>query len=380
MDLFLPEPFASSVCLELLLCDQGSLRVETGAMLENHLLTRAPSDMMPGLVPCDDARARGVLVRLDDEMVPARLAYVMEGFGAEAIPVSVICSGSTVNATAWVQGQSAGLAAPSEPAQWGPDDQAVLDEVVWEIAGLFGRKPASDLPGLLHGIGFRAIARVRGARTRTPTDLRGTSPAEDDIEPLAFQSGYAKYFAVEEHRYRHRRFDGSLSAPLDRAILASGDAVTVLPFDPATGNVLVIEQVRPAPLARCDPNPWLIEPIAGRCDKLEPSEATARREAKEEAGVTLGRLELISAYYSTPGISSEYMTSYVAEADLSNAGGNYGLDEEGEDIRAIVLPLDVAMQAVASGEINVGPLVLSLFWLNANRERLMRVWSAESAA
>lgn len=56
MDLFLPEPFASSVCLELLLCDQGSLRVETGAMLENHLLTRAPSDMMPGLVPCDDAR------------------------------------------------------------------------------------------------------------------------------------------------------------------------------------------------------------------------------------------------------------------------------------------------------------------------------------
>ena len=38
--------------------------------------------------------------------------------------------------------------------------------------------------------------------------------------------------AMEEHRLRHRRFDGAMSEPLDRAVFTSGDAVTVLPFDP----------------------------------------------------------------------------------------------------------------------------------------------------
>jgi nudix-type nucleoside diphosphatase (YffH/AdpP family) len=114
--------------------------------------------------------------------------------------------------------------------------------------------------------------------------------------------------------------------------------------------------------------------VAGRCDALEPPEATARREALEEAGLTLGRLERIAAYYPSPGIISEFITAFVGEADLSAAGGLHGLPDEHEDIRAVVVPLDAALAAVASGEIDNAPLILSLLWLARHQDRLRREW------
>ena len=129
--------------------------------------------------------------------------------------------------------------------------------------------------------------------------------------------------------------------------------------------MLLIEQFRAGPHARRDPRPWCLETVAGRCDALEPPEATARREAREEAGLELGRLERIAAYYPSPGIVAEYITAFVGEADLGGAGGVHGLPEEHEDIRALVVPLEAALAAVATGEINNAPLMLSLYWLGA---------------
>ena len=146
---------------------------------------------------------------------------------------------------------------------------------------------------------------------------------------------------MEEHRLRHRRFDGGMSDALDRAVFTSGDAVTVLPFDPRAGSVLLIEQFRAGLHARRDPHPWCLETVAGRCDRIEPPEATARREAREEAGLELGRLERIAGYYPSPGTMAEFITAFVGEADLGGAGGTHGLAEEHEDIRALVVPLEV---------------------------------------
>ena len=180
---------------------------------------------------------------------------------------------------------------------------------------------------------------------------------------------------MEEHRLRHRRFDGATSDTLDRAVFTSGDAVTVLPFDPRAGTVLLIEQFRTAPVARRDPQPWCLETVAGRCDRPEPPEATARREAREEAGLEVGRLERIAAYYPSPGIVAEFITAFVAEADLAAAGGVHGLAEEHEDIRVLVVPLDAAVAAVESGEVRNAPLMLSLLWLDRHAARLRAAWT-----
>lgn len=382
MDLFLPKPFASPFCLELLVGHPAGVDVIADAVLEDHVLTRDAAGISLALEPREGGETEGVLLRGFESARIERVSFAMATFGAEASTVIVAAAGRPRQAIAFLRPPSSGNGrAEVDPATWTPEQQALTHEVVDEILSHTPDRKPEQMPALLHGIGFRAIARVRGLHTSTPTELRGWDPAEDDVEILARGSGYAKYFAIDEQVFRHRRFDGSMSGITDRSVLASGDAVTVLPFDPRTGKILVIEQFRPAPLARRDPNPWLIEPIAGRCDKLETAEATARREAREEAGLELGRVVELPGYYSSPGISTEYMISFVAEADLSEAGrGTHGLEEEGEDIRPIVLGLDAAMAAIDSGEINVGPLILSLLWLNGNRARLERDWRAEPAA
>jgi nudix-type nucleoside diphosphatase (YffH/AdpP family) len=214
----------------------------------------------------------------------------------------------------------------------------------------------------------RALARSRGPSTATPVALgAGLGAADVDAAERAF--AYARYFAIEEHRLTHRRFDGGTSDLLERAVFTSGDAVTVLPYDPRRNAVLLIEQFRSGPWARRDPRPWCLETIAGRCDRIEPPEATARREAREEAGLELGRLERIAGFYPSPAIIAEYIVSFVGEANLDGAGGTHGLAEEHEDIRAVVVPLADALAAVASGEINTAPLMLSLLWLERNAAR-----------
>ena len=112
---------------------------------------------------------------------------------------------------------------------------------------------------------------------------------------------YARYFGVEEHHLRLRRINGSWSATMMRAVLASGDAVTLLPWDPVSETVLLVEQLRAGHIARHDPKPWSLGAIAGRCDVLEPYEDVAGREASEEAGLQIGRLERISGYYPRQG-------------------------------------------------------------------------------
>lgn len=249
----------------------------------------------------------------------------------------------------------------------------ILAEMVAEIAGWAGRIPVAEAVKLLPMTRARALARVRGREAPGAT-LR-TERGEGDVEIRRIERPFVGFFALERHRLRHRRFDGSISGEIERLVFASGDAVTVLPYDPRRDRVLLIEQFRAGPHARKDRLPWCLEAIAGRCDATESLEATARREAREEAGLELGRVEPILGYYPTPALAAEHITSFVGEADLGGEHGVFGLASEHEDIRAFAVPRGEAMAALASGEVNNAPLAVSLLWLALNAERLRREWA-----
>ena len=142
----------------------------------------------------------------------------------------------------------------------------------------------------------------------------------------------------------------------------------------------MIEQFRPGPAARGDPEPWCIEVVAGRIDGEESAEEVARREAREEAGLDLGRMERIGAYYPTPGLAAENLTAFVAEARLPEGDGIHGVETENEDIRSFVLGFEEAMQAVRAGAVNTGPAMISLLWLAAERGRLRAAWGRSVSA
>jgi ADP-ribose pyrophosphatase len=64
------------------------------------------------------------------------------------------------------------------------------------------------------------------------------------------------------------------------------------------------------------------------------------------------------------------MTLFCALADLGQAGGVHGLDDEDEDIRVHVPSFDEAMHWLAAGRIQNSPAIIALQWLALNRSRL----------
>ncbi|MEO2268282.1 NUDIX domain-containing protein [Pseudoalteromonas sp. YIC-656] len=200
----------------------------------------------------------------------------------------------------------------------------------------------------------------------------------DDIEIESTQRVFQGFFKIDLYRFNHALFAGGRSQTIQREIFERGHAVAVLPYDPKTRQVLLIEQIRIGALATKD-NPWLLECIAGMADGSEDYPDVVRKEAKEEAGLELGELEFMLSYLSSPGGTTERLYLYLAQTDLSqvNVGGLYGLDEEGEDIKVHVMGVDEALARLASGEIDNAATVISLQWLALNEQRLQQQWNKE---
>lgn len=236
------------------------------------------------------------------------------------------------------------------------------------VMELFGQIPATLVRQRLGALQVAADSRVRAVSASQGQGLRrGTG----EVTLRQREQGYAGFFGVEIAHLTHRRFDGGMSPVLRREAFVIGDAVTVLPYDPKRDRVLLIEQMRVGPLGRGDPLPWQIEAIAGRIDPGETPEDSARREAMEEAGLSLGRLEKVGEYYPSPGAVTEYLYSYIAICDLPDGiAGLFGATDEAEDIRGFLLSRVDLMAALARGEIGNAPLMLSALWLDREWLRL----------
>ena len=101
-------------------------------------------------------------------------------------------------------------------------------------------------------------------------------------------------------------------------------------------------------------------------------EEVAKREAFEEAGIELDKLEFMMSYLSSPGGTTERLFLYLAYTDLSQyQGGIFGLDNEDEDIKTHIMSYDEAMLRLEQGEIDNAATVISLQWLALNRQRIV---------
>jgi ADP-ribose pyrophosphatase len=191
------------------------------------------------------------------------------------------------------------------------------------------------------------------------------------VEVLERSTAFAGFFTLERYRLRHTLFQGGMSAPLVRELLARGQAVAVLLFDPRLDRVVLVEQFRIGALHRSD-GPWLLEVVAGIVESGEMPDRVARRETLEEAGCHLQALLPIVEYYASPGASSETVSLYCGIVDASRAGGVHGLAGEGEDIRVEVLPYAQALRAVREGRAANATTIIALQWLQLNRRRLCK--------
>ncbi len=196
----------------------------------------------------------------------------------------------------------------------------------------------------------------------------------DSIAISERRTVYRGYFRIDHFRLRHRLFAGGWSPELSREVFLRHDAVGILLYDPARDALVLIEQFRlAAHLAGFAA--WQLEIVAGIIDKEEPPAAVARREAQEEAGLTvIGEAVPIHRFLTSPGGSTETVDLFCGRVDASAAGGIHGLADESEDIRVVVKSSEEAMQLLNAGKIENGYTLLALHWFATNRETLRRQW------
>ncbi|EIZ8954869.1 ADP-ribose diphosphatase [Cronobacter sakazakii] len=197
---------------------------------------------------------------------------------------------------------------------------------------------------------------------------------KNDVEIIAREKLYRGFFSLDLYRFRHRLFNGEMSGEVRREIFERGHAAVLLPFDPVRDEVVLIEQIRIAAFDTSD-TPWLLELVAGMIEPGETVEEVARREAMEEAGLSVGRVKKFMSYLASPGGTSERLSLMVGEMDATTAQGIHGLADENEDIRVHVVSREQAYQWVEEGRIDNAASVIALQWLQLHYQALRNEWN-----
>jgi ADP-ribose pyrophosphatase len=92
----------------------------------------------------------------------------------------------------------------------------------------------------------------------------------------------------------------------EREIVEHPGAVAIVAVD-REGTVTLVRQLREATRGK------LVEIPAGTCEKGEEPLATAKRELREECGLTGGEWQLLTSFWTAPGFCREYIHVYLAE-------------------------------------------------------------------
>ncbi len=190
-----------------------------------------------------------------------------------------------------------------------------------------------------------------------------------DYEIVEEKTLYDGFFALLKYRLKHTLYQGGWSETISRELFDRGNCVAVIPYDPVSDRVVLIEQFRIGAI-KTSPVPWLWEIVAGAIEAGETPEEVAYRETLEEAGCEIRELIRIGRFYPTPGGCSETITLFCALIEGGERDGIYGLQEEHEDIRALSLPFAEAMQWLHEEKIMAAAPIIGLQWLALNRERL----------
>jgi ADP-ribose pyrophosphatase len=143
-----------------------------------------------------------------------------------------------------------------------------------------------------------------------------------------------------------------------KQIIRHPGAVVVLPLL-ADGSVVLIRNYRAAV------DRQMIELPAGTLEPGEDPVAAAHRELAEETGYRARSMELLTSFFSSPGILDEKMHLYLAtglepgETDL----------QDDEEIEPLVLPWQEALALGRSGQIEDAKTLIGLLYVELFRPR-----------
>jgi nudix-type nucleoside diphosphatase (YffH/AdpP family) len=184
--------------------------------------------------------------------------------------------------------------------------------------------------------------------------------ATDRVRIQEVQTLSQDHYVLRKYRFDYRGRDGTWR-PVVRQVYDRGNGAVILLFDRQRRTVVLVRQFRLPALVNGHPDGFLLEAPAGLLDEREPAEAI-RREAMEETGFKVVRVEPLFSPYMSPGSVSERLHFFMAEIDATMRDGDGGgLAEENEDIEVVELPFDEALAMIGRGEIADAKTIMLLY-------------------
>lgn len=184
---------------------------------------------------------------------------------------------------------------------------------------------------------------------------------------------FSGHYSVRRLSLRHRLFAGGWSEVLNREVFERGDAVGVLPWDPRSDELIMLEQFRVGAM-RGSNSPWMLELVAGVVEPGETDHDVARREAVEEAALEIREMEPVASFFPSPGACTEQVRLFIGKTTRPALAGIHGCSEEGEDIKVHVLPRQHVLDLLAAGQITNGHTLIALQWLQIHGAELRERW------
>lgn len=134
-----------------------------------------------------------------------------------------------------------------------------------------------------------------------------------------------------------------------REVMEHPGAAVIVPVD-GDGTVHLVRQYRDAI------GQQLLEVPAGKLDPGEDPADCARRELREELGLTAGKLTRLTAFYSSPGFCDEILHVFLAE-ELTHGEEDSDHEEFIEPEQRPLDPLPELLQELKDGKSIIGVLL-----------------------
>ena len=177
------------------------------------------------------------------------------------------------------------------------------------------------------------------------------------IENVRNQLLSDNWYVLRKYTYDLIRRNGERQ-PQSREVYDRGNGATILLYNRPKKTVLLIRQFRMPTYVNGNPTGMLLETCAGLLDNDSPEDCI-RKEAIEETGFAVGKVDKLFEAYMSPGSVTEIVHFFAAEYDESqrqNAGGGV----EDEDIDVLEVPFTEALAMIKDGRIRDGKTIMLL--------------------
>ncbi|CNH03738.1 GDP-mannose pyrophosphatase NudK [Yersinia pekkanenii] len=143
-----------------------------------------------------------------------------------------------------------------------------------------------------------------------------------------------------------------------REVYDRGNGATILLYNRKKGMVVLTNQFRMPTYVNGNPTGMLLEACAGLLDNNSPEECI-RREAMEETGYQIDKVQKLFEAYMSPGGVTEVVYFFAAEYD-HNQKVTDDVGVEDEVIEVVELRFSEAIAMMADGRIKDGKTIMLL--------------------